>query len=78
MAATTTFPDVASMRQGIDRANRGFEEAMGRGDPAGAYEIGRAQLTLAGGQSAEAKYVVLWRQEDGRWRWHIDMWNMDG
>ena len=130
--ATTTFPDVASMRQGIDRTNRGFEEAMGRGDAAGAaretyttdarilppgapmvqgrdaiaqfwtaavqqmgiagvrlntldlqpmgdgaVEIGRGVITLAGGQSVEAKYVVVWRQEDGRWRWHLDMWNMD-
>jgi uncharacterized protein (TIGR02246 family) len=130
--AATTFPEMASMRQGIDQTNRDFEAAVGRGDPAGAardtytadarilppgapmvqgreaiaqfwvaaaqqmgitavrlhtldlqpigdgaYEIGRAVLTIAGGQSAEAKYVVLWRQEDGRWRWHVDVWNMD-
>jgi ketosteroid isomerase-like protein len=42
----------------------------------GAYEIGRATLTL-GGQQAHAKYVVIWRQEDGRWRWHVDIWNME-
>jgi len=23
----------------------------------------------------EAKYVVYWRQEDGRWKWHVDIWN---
>ena len=128
----TTLPDLTSMRRGIDQTNRGFEAAVGRGDPAGAaretytsdarilppgapmvqgleaiaqfwvaaaqqmgiagvrlqtldlqpmgdgaYEIGRATLTLAGGQSAEVKYVVLWRQENERWRWHLDMWNMD-
>jgi hypothetical protein len=22
-----------------------------------------------------AKYVVYWRQEDGHWKWHIDIWN---
>ncbi len=43
----------------------------------GAYEIGRATLTLGGGQQAAAKYVVIWRQEDGRWRWHVDIWNME-
>lgn len=43
----------------------------------GAYEIGRATLTLTGGQSAVAKYVVIWRQEDGKWRWHVDIWNME-
>jgi uncharacterized protein (TIGR02246 family) len=43
----------------------------------GAYEIGRGTLTLGGGQQATVKYVVVWRQEDGRWRWHVDAWNMD-
>lgn len=45
----------------------------------GVLEIGRAALKAAPpGQSAlhmEAKYVVLWRQEEGRWKWHIDIWN---
>jgi len=40
------------------------------------HEVGRAVLTL-GGQQAAAKYVVVWRQEDGRWRWHVDIWNME-
>jgi uncharacterized protein (TIGR02246 family) len=40
-------------------------------------EIGRAELALAGGQSASAKYVVVWKQEDGRWKWHIDIWNLN-
>ena len=43
----------------------------------GAYEIGRATLDLGGGQQAHAKYVVIWRQEDGQWRWHVDIWNME-
>ena len=43
----------------------------------GAYEVGRAVLTLGGGQQAAIKYVVVWRQEDGRWRWHVDIWNME-
>jgi ketosteroid isomerase-like protein len=25
----------------------------------------------------EVKYVVYWRQEDGRWKWHVDIWNMN-
>jgi ketosteroid isomerase-like protein len=45
----------------------------------GLVEIGRATLTAAPqGQSAmqmEVKYVVFWRQEDGRWKWHVDIWN---
>jgi ketosteroid isomerase-like protein len=45
----------------------------------GIVELGRALLTVAPpGQSTaqiEAKYVVYWRQEDGRWKWHWDIWN---
>lgn len=51
-------------------------DAMPAGD--GLVEIGSALLTLGpdGGTSQmEAKYVVYWRQEDGRWKWHVDIWN---
>lgn len=45
----------------------------------GAVEIGHATLTIEPpGQSAaqvEVKYVVFWQEEDGRWKWHIDIWN---
>ena len=45
----------------------------------GAVEIGKAVLTVEPpGQSAaqmEVKYVVYWQQEDGRWKWHVDIWN---
>jgi ketosteroid isomerase-like protein len=45
----------------------------------GAVEIGRALLTVAPpGQSPaqmEVKYVVFWREEDGDWKWHVDIWN---
>lgn len=47
----------------------------------GVVEIGRATLTVSpSGQSAnqiEVKYVVYWRQEDGNWRWHLDIWNQN-
>ena len=46
--------------------------------PGGAHEIGRADLTLGGGeQRAVGKYVVVWKEEDGEWRWDVDIWNMD-
>ena len=42
-------------------------------------EIGRAEVDTASGPNALAlKYVVIWRQEAGTWRWHIDIWNADG
>jgi ketosteroid isomerase-like protein len=47
----------------------------------GAIEIGRATLTLEPkGQAVtdmDFKYVVYWRQEDGKWKWHVDIWNQN-
>ena len=40
-----------------------------------AHEVGTATLTLPGGE-AHAKYVVLWKQEGGEWRWDVDIWNL--
>ena len=40
-------------------------------------EIGSADLTVAGGQSVAVKYVVQWKQEDGAWKWHVDIWNLN-
>jgi ketosteroid isomerase-like protein len=40
------------------------------------YEIGRATLSFAAGTPPMyAKYVVIWKQEDGAWKWHVDIWN---
>jgi ketosteroid isomerase-like protein len=39
------------------------------------FEIGKADLTLGNGQIVAVKYVVLWKQEDGTWKWHMDIWN---
>lgn len=38
-------------------------------------EIGAAELFLPKGASLAVKYVVEWRQEDGAWKWHTDIWN---
>lgn len=42
-------------------------------------EIGKATLTLEGepAPQMEVKYVVYWRQEDARWKWHVDIWNQN-
>jgi ketosteroid isomerase-like protein len=52
-------------------------EVIPSGD--GIVEIGRATLTIQPEGQAEAelevKYVVYWLQEDGKWKWHIDIWN---
>jgi ketosteroid isomerase-like protein len=41
----------------------------------GVIEIGRADLTVASGQVVTVKYVVCWKQEDGAWKWNVDIWN---
>jgi ketosteroid isomerase-like protein len=49
--------------------------------PAGdaVVEIGKATLTVqpegSGEVEMEVKYVVYWREEDGLWKWHVDIWN---
>ena len=44
-----------------------------------AQEVGRAELAVEGGEAPVAlKYVVLWKREDGGWRWDVDIWNADG
>lgn len=52
-------------------------DVMEAGD--GIVEIGRAVLTLEPpnqpAAQMEAKYVVFWREEDGDWKWHVDIWN---
>lgn len=54
-------------------------DVMPSGD--GAVEIGKALLTVepSGQPSAEmeVKYVVYWQKEDGRWKWHVDIWNQN-
>jgi len=49
-------------------------DIMPAGD--GMVEIGAATI---GGPAAmpDVKYVVYWRQEEGRWKWHVDIWNMN-
>jgi ketosteroid isomerase-like protein len=54
-------------------------EVIPSGD--GVVEIGRATLTVEPPGQPEAqmevKYLVYWRQEDGKWKWHVDIWNQN-
>jgi hypothetical protein len=40
-----------------------------------AIEIGAATITQNSGSNIEVKYVVVWKKEDGLWKWDIDIWN---
>jgi ketosteroid isomerase-like protein len=53
-------------------------EVIPAGD--GIVEIGEASIEAElQGQPAviEGKYVVYWRQENGAWKWHVDIWNLN-
>jgi ketosteroid isomerase-like protein len=40
------------------------------------FEIGRGTLEFASGAAPlGVKYVVVWKREDGAWKWHVDIWN---
>ncbi len=40
-------------------------------------EVGRATLVFraSGATPAVMKYMVVWKREDGAWKWDIDIWN---
>jgi ketosteroid isomerase-like protein len=57
---------------GLRRAVLETIDAMLTGE--GVVEIGGADLETAGG-GLRVKYVVFWREERGRWKWHVDIWN---
>ena len=69
------FWAAAAPQMGVQRVELSTLDLQALGDEA--YEIGRATLTLAGGQRATPKYVAVWKYEDGAWRRHVDIWNMD-
>lgn len=58
---------------GLKNAKLTTVNAEAAGD--GVLEVGRADLTVQGGQIATVKYVVHWKQEGAAWKWNIDIWN---
>ncbi len=41
-----------------------------------AIEVGNYSLSSEGEEVIDrGKYVVIWKQEDGRWKLHRDIWN---
>lgn len=66
-----------AMRMGIKEAKLETVEVEARNDLA--YEIGRYTLTIQpeGGESMAVlgKYVVVWKNDGGSWKLHVDIWN---
>jgi len=78
--------EIVRGREGIQKAMQGlidagikgiqFEtvEVEGHGDTA--YEVGRATLTGADGQTIDvAKYIVIWKKVGDEWKLHRDIFN---
>jgi uncharacterized protein (TIGR02246 family) len=62
-----------AMDMGITEAVLETVEVEGLGETA--HEVGRYTLKTAGGQVADAgKYLVIWKQENGAWKLHRDIW----
>ena len=62
------------LNMGIKGANLKTVELEEHGDSA--YEVGKYALLDAKGQTLDAgKYVVIWKREQGQWKWHRDIWN---
>jgi ketosteroid isomerase-like protein len=58
---------------GVKSASLTTVEAEATGDSM--VEIGAATLTVADSSVVAVKYVVHWKQEDGAWKWNVDIWN---
>jgi ketosteroid isomerase-like protein len=72
--AIARFWTQAAAQMGVRSVQLSTEQLDISGDHA--HEIGRATLSAGGGE-ATAKYVVIWKKEDGQWKWHVDIWNMN-
>jgi ketosteroid isomerase-like protein len=40
-----------------------------------AHEVARGEVGTAKG-AVPIKYIVVWKRQDGAWRWHRDIWNL--
>ncbi|MCE7981144.1 MAG: DUF4440 domain-containing protein [Caldilinea sp. CFX5] len=59
---------------GIAAAELETVEFEAHGDTA--WEVGQAVLKSKDDQVLdEGKYIVIWKRENGVWKWHRDIWN---
>lgn len=63
-----------AMDMGVKQAKLDIVEVEQQGDTA--TEVGKYTLRGEGGQVIDqGKYIVLWRQQNGQWKLHRDIWN---
>ena len=69
----------AAMDMGIKEAKLEISELESDGNLA--YEVSKFTLSgqQQGGESImmTGKYVVVWKNQDGTWKLHVDIWNAD-
>lgn len=74
-AAISAFFNVA-FKGGIKNIALTTEEVMGGNDAV--VEIGKYEVFIANNVSVEkGKFIVCWKEENGKWKMHRDMWNSD-
>ncbi len=70
------FFNAAYMGMGVRNVSVKMEEILGGAD--GLTEVGVYQLFGAGDKLLDkGKYIVAWKQEDGKWKMHRDMFTTD-
>jgi ketosteroid isomerase-like protein len=63
-------------KMGISNVVLTTEEVMGGKDAL--VETGKYELFVGDKVSAEkGKYIVVWKEENGKWKMHRDIWNSD-
>jgi ketosteroid isomerase-like protein len=63
-------------KMGISNVVLTTEEVMGGKDAV--VETGKYELFVGDKVSAEkGKYIVVWKEENGKWKMHRDIWNSD-
>ena len=65
-----------SLAMGISSLNLTTEEVIGNADAVS--EVGMYELKGAAGASLDkGKYIVIWKNVDGKWKMHRDIFNSD-
>ena len=63
-------------KMGISNITLTTEEVMGGKDAV--VEVGKYELFVGDKISAEkGKFIVVWKEENGKWKMHRDIWNSD-
>ena len=63
-------------KMGIKGLDLTTEELIGGKD--GVAEIGKYNMKDSAGNSMDkGKFIVVWKEEDGKWKMHRDIWNSD-